>query len=59
MAMQKFKVLERSFINNSMREPGEIVEFDTDVMTPSANVELVDDTPARKGAKPAVVKEDF
>ena len=45
--MAEYKVLVKSFINNSIQEEGEIVEIDGEV---SDNLELV------QGTKPAKVK---
>lgn len=39
--MAKYLVLEKSFINNGIREEGEIVEYDT---RPGSNLKLVEDT---------------
>jgi len=38
--MAKCRVLEKSFINDAIRQPGEIVEYDGAL---GANLELVDD----------------
>ncbi len=38
--MPKYLVLEKSFINNGIREEGEIVEYDT---RPGSNLKLVED----------------
>lgn len=43
--MALFRVLDRSFIGNSLREPGEIVEIAPDVMTPGPNLEAVQGDP--------------
>jgi hypothetical protein len=42
--MAKYRVLEKSFINNALAEEGDIVEYDGEV---SSNLELVDDAPQR------------
>ena len=38
--MAKYLVLEKSFINNGIREEGEIVEYDT---RPGSNLKLVEE----------------
>jgi hypothetical protein len=43
--MAQYRVLQKSFINNALREEGEIVEYDGD---PSDNLELV--KKSKKGA---------
>ena len=51
--MAKYKVLERSFINHAIREPGDVVEYDG---MPGPNLELVKEgAPGKKsdgGKKP-------
>jgi hypothetical protein len=47
--MAQYRVLEVSFIDNSVRQPGDIVEFDG---APSTNLEPVDSA-AKKAAKAA------
>ena len=46
--MAKYRVLEKSFINNAIREEGEIVEYDGEV---GSNLELIDDE-KRRGRPP-------
>jgi hypothetical protein len=50
--MPKYRVLEKSFINNTIAEEGEIVEYSGKA---GRNLELVEDEPApkRKAAKTA------
>lgn len=49
--MPKYKVLEKSFINNSIVEPGEIVELDAKIK-PKRNLELIEEKkPAQKKAE--------
>lgn len=48
--MAKYRVLEESFINNSIAAVDEIVEYDGE---PSDNLELVEDVPPAKSKKPA------
>jgi hypothetical protein len=53
--MPKYRVLERSFINNGLREEGDIVEYDGKA---GSNLELVDapaeaEAPAKKWAPKA------
>jgi len=47
--MPRYRVLERSFINNSTLEPGAVVEYDGEV---SDNLELIKELKASRG-KPA------
>ena len=51
--MAKYRVLSKSFINNSIAEEGDIVEFDGKAGT---NLELI--TEGKKGAKPAKPEGD-
>ena len=44
--MPRYLVLERSYINNAIREEGDIVEYDGEV---AGNLELIPDDPAPKG----------
>lgn len=46
--MPKYKVLAKSFINNSIAEEGEIVEYDG---KPGTNLELLEDDKPRRGKK--------
>lgn len=47
MSIPKYRVTSRSFINNGLREEGDIVEFDG---IPADNLEPID-APAEKAAK--------
>jgi hypothetical protein len=51
MALKKFIVKERSFIDNKLVEPGQIVEIDTKLMTPGKALEPADPDDV-KNAKP-------
>lgn len=53
--MAKFKVLEKSFINNAIVEAGEVVEYDGD---PGPNLELVKEPAKGKGKTAAADKPD-
>lgn len=55
--MAKYRVLEKSFIGNTIVEAGEVVEYDG---RPGSNLELIEDAPAKpKGkAKAAAPVED-
>lgn len=55
--MAKYRVLEKSFINNTIVEAGEIVEYEGRA---SGNLELIEEAPAKpKGkAKAAPVEDD-
>jgi len=46
--MPQYKVLAKSFINNSIVEEGEIVEYDG---KPGSNLELIDDDKPKSKAK--------
>lgn len=46
--MAKYKVLEKSFINNSLAEEGETVEFDGE---PGPNLELIEEPKPQKAPK--------
>lgn len=48
--MARYKLLAKSFINNSVYEEGEIVEYDG---KPGSNLELVDDDKPKRGKKSA------
>lgn len=50
--MPRYKVLEKSFINDSIAEEGDIIEFNG---KPSSNLELIEEA---KGKAPAKKKED-
>jgi hypothetical protein len=56
MAMERFVVLEKSFIGGVIRRVGEVVAFDTAFMHPGKNVcpegETLAQTAARRGPKP-------
>lgn len=54
--MPQVRVLEKSFINNSLVEAGEVVEYDGELGT---NLELVEgDKPKRTSRKPAAPAAD-
>lgn len=54
--MAKYRVLEKSFINNTIVEVGEVVEYDGRA---SSNLELiVEDAPKPKGKKAPAAAED-
>lgn len=55
--MAQYRVLTKSFINNSIVEEGEVIEFDG---KPGSNLELVQDEakPAGKAKKSAAVPSD-
>jgi len=44
--MAQYKVLERSFIGNMAREPGDVVELEEGI-EPGTNLELIEDKPAK------------
>ncbi len=46
--MPTYKVLEKSFINNTLLEPGETVEYDG---KPGSNLELIKETRGRRKAE--------
>lgn len=46
--MPKYKVLAKSFINNSIVEEGEVVEYDG---KPGTNLELIEDGKPKRGKK--------
>lgn len=48
--MATYRVLEKSFIGNAIREEGDIVEYDGEA---SSNLELVAKAKPAKAAKPA------
>jgi hypothetical protein len=52
--MQRYKVVEKSFINHAIREVGEVVEYDGEV---AANLQLVEEDKPRKAASKAEEKE--
>lgn len=54
MALKKYRVLHKSFIGNTIREEGEIVEYDGE---PGPNLEPVRELKAAKG-DPAKGAED-
>ena len=47
--MAKFRVVQTSYINERLVEPGEVVEVDTSVMKPGPNLEPVAEEPHRGG----------
>lgn len=51
--MAKFRVVQTSYINERLAEPGEVVEVDTSVMQPGPNLEPVKEAPPapRAGGK--------
>ena len=51
---KKYRVLTKSFINNAIREEGDIVEFDG---KPGSNLELIVEAAADKPAKGKAAKE--
>lgn len=53
--MPKYRVLEKSFINNAIREEGEIVEYEG---RPSANLELLEEEDAQPKATKKWKKAD-
>ena len=46
--MAKYRVLEKSFINNAVVEEGQVIEFDGEA---SSNLELIEDEKPAKKAK--------
>ncbi len=53
--MALFRVLTRSYINEALREPGDVVDIDLDVMRPGSNLEPVNQPPE---AEPEAVPLD-
>jgi hypothetical protein len=52
--MPRMRVVELTFHNNGLRQPGEELDWDTETLgEPGENLELVEDAPppARKGRK--------
>lgn len=52
--MPKYKVLAKSFINNSIVEEGDIVEYDG---KPGSNLELIEDDKPKRGKKAVEAEE--
>lgn len=53
--MPRYRVLERSFINNSTFEPGAVIEYDGEV---ADNLELIEEPKARRGKGSKVEAEE-